>query len=99
MKHAIGLFLALLLSACTTPPRPSTEQERLVAHEAINVVEVAVAALHAAGKLNDDRFKLAGEQIAATRRFVDDSATTPITPSALLARVTSLSLAWIPAKQ
>lgn len=105
MKHKWACVLLsaffLLFTACSSvgATRVTTERERAVATQAIGVVELAVAAGVAAGKITPEQHAIAATQITQLRELVAQSATTPTTFGDILTQVASLSLAWIPAAE
>lgn len=91
------LGLAFLYACSSAPPtRVTTDVERSQALLAIAVVETAVVAAHAAGRIDTDSMAKATAQILELRAFVNESANTPVDVTTLLLRITNLGVAWIP---
>ena len=65
----------------------------------LTTVETGVAALLATGKMSQQRYDLAIQQIAQLRLEVMDSATMPVSWSDIYQRVLNLAVAWLPAPQ
>lgn len=86
------LPLLLLLTACATPPRVTTEAERLQANSALNVAQAAL--IVAAPKMKPEQVQLATEVIAGLRARVADSEFTPTDFSALLLDIATAAAQW-----
>jgi len=102
MRTITSILSLLLLTACAgaPPPRVTTPEERADAEAGISWIEVAVTAMHAAGRLgntpekNDARFALAKRQIAEVRDFVEATSTVPVRESTVAAKILTLGLEW-----
>lgn len=96
MNKLASVLLLFLLACCSSvgAMRVTTERERAVATQAIGVVDLAVSAGVAAGKITPEQNALARTQIEQLRALVAQSETTPITFADILTQIASASLAW-----
>lgn len=99
-RLALCALVALSLSACATTLRTSTAEERAAVNRTILVTQEALIWLQAAGKLDDEQYALAVEQLAEVRQMVADSAERPVDWGEVMLRVSAMAARWfIPVPQ
>lgn len=93
IRRILPLFL-LLLVACASPPRVTTQEERASATATLDTIDTALGVLHSTGKIPTDHYVQATAQVLELRKLVEASATTPVEPSSLVQRTLALAAAW-----
>ena len=97
--HRMTTASLLLLAACAAAPRVSTEGERRIATQTLDLVGIAVASMQATGQmLTPEQFALAQSQLAELRLAIAESETTPIEWTSIAARVAALAIQWLPSR-
>lgn len=92
------LLASLLVSACYSAPRLTTEEERAFARQTVVNVETALIVLHATGKIEPQEFALAMEQLGTIREEIEQSATVAIGWSEITQKLANLALQWVAPK-
>lgn len=93
-KTATTVVALLLMAACTTVPRTSTELERAEISTMITTVQTALIVMQANGTIEPEEFKLASEQLAQIRQEVAASEHTAVGWGDIVLRVANLAAQW-----